>query len=70
MCIRDRLFTVPADQGAAPLVWLIEGKPGLTWESGQYYERSRVARSSPAADDAGLATRLWDASEALAAASA
>ena len=56
-----QIFTPPA-RGADQLVWLAEGAAGEDWVSGQYWVRRRVGRTSPLADDADLASRLWDAS--------
>ncbi len=61
----QRLFTIPPARGALGLIWLAEGTPGVTWESGTYYDRNKPARSSPQADDPELARQLWDRSEAL-----
>ncbi|RKS75718.1 short-subunit dehydrogenase [Motilibacter peucedani] len=60
-----RLFTRTPDQGAAPLLWLLDSTPGKDWQSGEYYERYAVARTAPAAYDDELARRLWDESERL-----
>jgi NAD(P)-dependent dehydrogenase (short-subunit alcohol dehydrogenase family) len=60
-----RLTTIAPERGALGLIWLAEGTPGVTWESGSYYDRNKPARSSPVADDPELARELWDRSEAL-----
>jgi NAD(P)-dependent dehydrogenase (short-subunit alcohol dehydrogenase family) len=60
-----RLFTIAPAKGAVGLIWLAEGVPGTTWESGAYYQSNKPARSSPLADDPALAEQLWDRSEAL-----
>jgi NAD(P)-dependent dehydrogenase (short-subunit alcohol dehydrogenase family) len=60
-----RLTTITVERGAMPLIWLAEGVPGTTWESGAYYDRNKLARSSSQADDPELAGQLWDRSEAL-----
>ena len=52
-------------QGADQLVWLAEGTPGTDWTPGGYYEKRRLAKSSPLADDAELARRLWEVSTDL-----
>ncbi len=52
-------------QGADQLVWLAEGTPGTDWTPGGYYEKRRLAKSSPLADDADLARRLWEVSADL-----
>jgi NAD(P)-dependent dehydrogenase (short-subunit alcohol dehydrogenase family) len=60
-----RLTTITPEKGALGLIWLAEGAPGVTWESGTYYDRNKPARTSPQADDPELARQLWDRSEAL-----
>ncbi|MGC3992739.1 MAG: SDR family NAD(P)-dependent oxidoreductase [Propionicimonas sp.] len=60
-----RLFTIRPERGADQLVWLAEGTPGATWQSGLYYEKRRPARSAAQASDDDLARRFWDASEQL-----
>ena len=56
-----RLLTSPG-RGADTLVWLATAQPGTHWRSGGYYEKRRGARTNPQADDAALATALWDRS--------
>lgn len=53
---------VSADAGGAHLTWLALGVPGGTWQPGEYYAKDRIARTSPVADDAAIAARLWDES--------
>jgi len=60
-----RLTTITPAQGAVGLIWLAEGVPGTTWQSGTYYDKNKPARSSPHADDPEIARELWDRSEAL-----
>jgi NAD(P)-dependent dehydrogenase (short-subunit alcohol dehydrogenase family) len=60
-----RLTTIAPARGALGLIWLAEGTPGVTWESGIYYDKNKPGRSSPLADDPVLARKLWDRSEAL-----
>jgi NAD(P)-dependent dehydrogenase (short-subunit alcohol dehydrogenase family) len=56
-----RLFFMTADKGAAQLVWLAETAPGAAWQSGAYYEKSKVAtKINPHVGDADLARQLWD----------
>ena len=57
-----RLFTISAVRGAEPLVWLAEGTPGSTWQSGGYYEKNEPATTNAQADDPHLAQQLWDRS--------
>ena len=59
------LFTVSSSKGAEQLVWLAEGQPGTQWERGGYYERKKLASSSPHAHDDELARRLWEASDQM-----
>lgn len=47
------------EKGARPLVWLAEGDPGTDWVPGEYYEKHRVAATSPQASDEQLASLLW-----------
>lgn len=47
------------EQGARPLVWLAEGEPGTDWMPGEYYEKQKVAATSPQALDEQLAAELW-----------
>jgi NAD(P)-dependent dehydrogenase (short-subunit alcohol dehydrogenase family) len=60
-----RLFTITAEKGAVGLIWLAEGVPGTTWQSGTYYDKNKPARSAPQASDPELAKQLWDRSAAL-----
>ncbi|WCD93113.1 SDR family NAD(P)-dependent oxidoreductase [Microbacterium sp. nov. GSS16] len=47
------------EQGARPLVWLAGGEPGTDWMPGEYYEKQKVAATSPQALDEQLAAELW-----------
>jgi NAD(P)-dependent dehydrogenase (short-subunit alcohol dehydrogenase family) len=58
-------FLLSPDRGADTLVWLAEGTPGTTWESGGFYDQMKPAQSWPQASDDHLARRLWDDSERL-----
>jgi NAD(P)-dependent dehydrogenase (short-subunit alcohol dehydrogenase family) len=61
-----RLFMTSPEKGADQMVWLAEGRPGVDWESGTYYEKRKPAsRNNPQALDDGLAEWLWERSEAL-----
>lgn len=53
---------ISPEEGAATLVWLAETEPGLDWESGEFYEKLRVAKTNPQAADAELARGLWERS--------
>ena len=55
------IFSSPT-RGGGRLVSLAEGTPGVDWPSGQYWVRGRVGRTSPQADDAEAARRLWEES--------
>lgn len=56
---------ISPDAGAQTLVWLAETTPGTHWQSGEFYEKLRIARTSPQAADAQLARALWDRSAQL-----
>ncbi|HYI51242.1 MAG TPA: SDR family NAD(P)-dependent oxidoreductase [Microbacterium sp.] len=56
---------ISPEQGAITLVWLAETTPGDAWESGEFYEKLRIARTNPQADDAELARALWQRSAEL-----
>lgn len=60
-----RRLLASADTGGRRLVWLIEGTPGVTWRSGEYYERNRPGTVNPQVHDADLARGLWERSEAM-----
>ncbi|KIH99366.1 hypothetical protein LP52_07620 [Streptomonospora alba] len=61
-----RSLLITPEKGADQLVWLAQGRPGIDWSSGAYYERRKPAkRVNPQALDADLARRLWDRSEEL-----
>lgn len=59
-----KTMTTPT-RGADQLVWLAEGVPGSDWSPGSYFEKRRVAKTWPLADDAELARRLWEVSADL-----
>lgn len=61
------LALISPERGADTLVWLARTTPGTDWISGQYYEKRGPARTSPQADDAALATGLWERSVQMAA---
>jgi len=58
-------FLIDAAKGADTLVWLATHRPGDDWQSGGYYVRRRPAKTTPEANDAELAQRLWDRSAEL-----
>ncbi|WP_431219930.1 hypothetical protein [Leifsonia xyli] len=44
-------------------MWAIDGRPGVDWESGEYYEKRRVAkRVNPQQNDSALIEAFGDAS--------
>jgi NAD(P)-dependent dehydrogenase (short-subunit alcohol dehydrogenase family) len=53
---------ISPDAGAQTLIWLAETTPGTDWQSGEFYEKLRVARTNPQAADAELARAFWDRS--------
>jgi NAD(P)-dependent dehydrogenase (short-subunit alcohol dehydrogenase family) len=59
------LFTISPERGARGLLWLARNEPGTRWPTGQYFQRKRVARTNPQADDVHLARGLWDRSAEL-----
>jgi NAD(P)-dependent dehydrogenase (short-subunit alcohol dehydrogenase family) len=60
-----RATFVSPEKGADQLVWFAETEPGDGWEPGNYYEKRRVAKTNPQANDADLARELWDRSQRL-----
>ncbi len=60
-----RATFVSPEKGADQLVWFAETGPGHGWEPGNYYEKRRIAKTNPQADDADLARELWDRSQHL-----
>lgn len=61
------LLETPAD-GGARLAWLAQGAPGVTWQSGEYYENNKIPpawKINSQANDRDLARALWERSEAL-----
>lgn len=62
--LSKRLLTT-TDEGGARLVFLANGRPGVDWVPGGYYERDVPTRSHAQATDATLARDLWDRSEGM-----
>jgi NAD(P)-dependent dehydrogenase (short-subunit alcohol dehydrogenase family) len=55
-----RLALISAEAGGANLTWAIEGRPGLDWQSGQYYDQRKLAtKVNPQVDDVTLVNQLW-----------
>ncbi|MFJ4223650.1 SDR family NAD(P)-dependent oxidoreductase [Microbacterium sp. NPDC089695] len=60
------LLTISTDKGGETLRWFIDGVPGETWASGEYYdERVHTRRVNPMIEDAALAEALWRRSAEL-----
>lgn len=55
-------FMLTPEAGADTLVWLANSTPGVDWQSGEYYAKRKPAKTNPQADDAALATTLWERS--------
>lgn len=55
-----RLLGTP-QAGAANLIWAINGEPGVTWQSGEYYDgrRQLPRRANPQQDDQALIGAVW-----------
>ncbi|TDC02320.1 SDR family NAD(P)-dependent oxidoreductase [Micromonospora fluostatini] len=55
-----RLLDTP-DEGAANLIWAIDGTPGVTWRSGEYYNAKRAIprRVNPQQNDQALIDAVW-----------
>ena len=63
--IFGRFLLSPA-RGADTLVWLATTTPGTDWKTGAFYTKRKIDfTTNPQADDAALATALWDRSAAL-----
>lgn len=59
------LFTISPAKGAARLVFLASGTPGVTWQPGEYYQKNILKKSSAQSHDMDLAKQLWDKCAAL-----
>ena len=55
-----RLLDTPR-AGAANLLWAVDGEPGVTWQSGEYYDEHRrlPSRPNPQQGDQALRDALW-----------
>ena len=58
------LLISPA-QGADTMVWLATSQPGRDWQSGEYYNKRKIAKPRKQAYDANLAHDLWELSAKL-----
>ena len=56
---------ISSEKGADTLVWLATTTPGHDWTSGEYYIKRKPGRTNTQADDARLASALWERSAAL-----
>jgi len=63
--LRHLAGLISPDEGAQTLLWLAETTPGVDWDSGEFYEKLRIAKTHPQAADAELARGLWDRSAEL-----
>ncbi|MBB2976175.1 NAD(P)-dependent dehydrogenase (short-subunit alcohol dehydrogenase family) [Microbacterium endophyticum] len=59
--LRNILLTSP-ETGGKVLSWFVEGTPGTTWISGEYYDKISHAAPNKQAGDAELAESLWNRS--------
>lgn len=62
--ILKRLMGISPQRGAQTSVYLATS-PEVASVTGQYFEKSRVVKPNPIADDVALASRLWTESERL-----
>ncbi|MBA3488291.1 MAG: SDR family NAD(P)-dependent oxidoreductase [Longispora sp.] len=60
-----RLLLISPEKGGLTLTWLAEGTPGSSWQSGQYYEANKPARTTAQAYDEKLARQLWERSSSM-----
>lgn len=61
-----RLALISPEKGGESLLWAMDGRPGIDWVSGEYYENGRLAtKVNPQQNDPALVQAFWDASRAL-----
>lgn len=61
-----RLALIGVDKGGANLSWFVEGTPGESWMSGEYYDQQKHTTAvNPQAFDDRLVDGLWGRSAAL-----
>jgi NAD(P)-dependent dehydrogenase (short-subunit alcohol dehydrogenase family) len=61
-----RLALISAEKGGANLTWAIEGRPGVDWAPGSYYDQRRIAtRINRQVSDDILVDQVWDRSAAM-----
>jgi hypothetical protein len=59
-----RPFMLSAEDGAARVV-MVATSAEMEGRTGGYYERNKLAETSPDGSDRKLAIKLWEASEAM-----
>jgi len=60
------IFLLRPAKGADTLVWLATTTPGTDWKTGGFYTKRKLDfTTNPQADDAALASALWERSAAL-----
>ena len=61
-----KLNLISAEKGGANLSWFIEGTPGVTWQSGAYYDQRKLTtKVNPQVREDALVDGLWERSAAL-----
>lgn len=61
-----RFLLIPVEEGGANLAWFLDGEPGVTWNSGGYYDQRVLSdKLNDQAWDPELATQLWERSAAM-----
>lgn len=63
--LRHVFGLISPEAGAQTLVWLSDTTPGAEWQSGEFYQNLRIARTHAQASDARLAQDFWDRSAQL-----
>ena len=53
---------ITPEAGARDLIWLAETTPVTDWTPGEYYDKHKIGKTSPLADDQDIARTLWDRS--------
>lgn len=56
-------------EGAEPLVWLATSRPGIDWQSGQFYNKKKIGTVNKKSSDLDSAVKLWAYSETAVSAS-
>ena len=61
-----KLALISAEKGGSNLTWAIEGRPGVDWASGSYYdERTLATQVNPQMNDDSLVQQLWERSATM-----